>query len=154
MVLDDPEALRCQDSYFAELQACLESRHDVGPGGAGGADGDADMPPPDGALLIARLIYRGVGCGGLGIRRPGDGSNFAEIKRMWVDDALRGLGMGQAILVAVEARARAHGEGLVRLDSNRCLNAAHTLYRRCGCEEIPHYNDNPYAHLWFQRWLD
>ena len=72
---------------------------------------------------------------------------------MWVDDSLRGLGIGYRILDALEAGAREIGLDLVRLDSNRSLAEAHTLYRRCGYTEIPRYNDNPYADFWFEKRL-
>ena len=54
---------------------------------------------------------------------------------------------------ALEAGAREMGHDLVRLDSARALTEAHALYRRCGYAEIPRYNDNPYAHFWFEKRL-
>ncbi|MEK9965521.1 MAG: GNAT family N-acetyltransferase [Alphaproteobacteria bacterium] len=149
----EPDAIWCRDRYFEELEARFEGGFDAGPGGAGGADGDRDMAPPAGAFVIARLADRAAGCGGVVVRRPADGPAFAEIKRMWVDDALRGRGVGYRILLALEDRTRMLGQTLVRLDSHRSLEAAHALYRRCGYGEIARYNDNPYAHLWFEKRL-
>ena len=147
----DPDALWCRDRYFDELDARFEAGFDRGPGGAGGADGDADMATPAGRFVIAYVEDRPVGCGGL-VARSGAPA-FAEIKRMWVDEAMRGLGIGYRILDALEAGAREMGHDLLRLDSNRYLSEAHALYRRCGYAKIPRYNDNPYAHFWFEKRL-
>ncbi len=111
------------------------------------------MAAPLGRFVIARIETRPVGCGGLVFRRPDTGPHFAEIKRMWVDDTLRGMGAGYRILDALEAAARDMGVDRARLDSNRALTEAHALYRRCGYEDIPRYNDNLYAHFWFEKHL-
>jgi len=111
------------------------------------------MTAPAGRFVIARIEERPVGCGGLVVRTPDNAPAFAEIKRMWVDDALRGQGVGYRILDALEAAARDMGTDLLRLDSNRALTQAHALYRRCGYTEIPRYNDNPYADYWFEKRL-
>jgi len=149
----DTDSLWCRDRYFEELNTRFPGGFDAGPGGAGGADGDADMAAPLGRFVVARLASRPVGCGGVVVRTAGAGPGFAEIKRMWVDDTLRGLGIGYRILDALESGARELGHVLVRLDSNRALSEAHALYRRCGYREIPRYNDNPYAQLWFEKRL-
>ena len=111
------------------------------------------MAAPAGRFVLARVEQRLVGCGGLVVRTLDDQQDFAEIKRMWVDDTLRGLGIGYRILDALEAGAREMGHHLVRLDSNGALSEAHALYRRSGYTEIPRYNDNPYAELWFEKHL-
>jgi GNAT superfamily N-acetyltransferase len=149
----DPDALWCRDRYFDELKARFDGGFDAGPGGAGGADGDADMAEPLGRFVVARIETRPVGCGGVVVRSVAAGPGFAEIKRMWVDTSLRGLGIGYRILDALELRVRELGHDLVRLDSNGTLSEAHALYRRCGYLEIERYNDNPYAQLWFEKRL-
>ena len=145
----DPDALWCRDRYFDELDARFDDGFDRAPGGVGGADGDADMTPPAGRFVLAYVADRPVGCGGLVARMGG----FAEIKRMWVDGEFRGQGIGYRILAVLERHARSMEHALVRLDSNRALSEAHALYRRCGYTEIPRYNDNPYAHFWFEKRL-
>jgi GNAT superfamily N-acetyltransferase len=52
---------------------------------------------------------------------------------------------------AVEARARALGVTRLRLDTNRALTNAIAMYRTMGWTAIPAYNDNPYAHHWFEK---
>ena len=41
----------------------------------------------------------------------------------------------------------------VRLDTNRSLREALQLYRASGYREIARFNDNPYAHHWFEKSL-
>ena len=45
----------------------------------------------------------------------------------------------------------AAGARAVRLDTNRSLTEAAALYRSAGYREIAAYNDNPYAHQWFEK---
>ncbi len=111
------------------------------------------MTAPSGRFVVARVEARPVGCGGMVARTGAVGPGFAEIKRMWVDSSLRGLGIGYRILDALEDRALELGHDRVRLDSNGALSEAHALYRRCGYLEIERYNDNPYAQLWFEKRL-
>ena len=42
---------------------------------------------------------------------------------------------------------------VVRLESNRALTEAIALYRGFGCREVPAFNDEPYAHHWFEKRL-
>ena len=62
-------------------------------------------------FFVARVDAAVAGCGGL---RPKPG--YGEIKRMFVLDAARGLGVGRALLNAIEAAARGAGLALLRLD--------------------------------------
>jgi ribosomal protein S18 acetylase RimI-like enzyme len=65
----------------------------------------------------------------------------------------RGLGIAQRVLDALEAHAVAMGLHTLRLDTNSSLVEARALYDRNGYIEIPAYNDNPYAHHWFEKRL-
>jgi len=66
---------------------------------------------------------------------------------------VRGLGLGRRILSSLEQHAAAAGHDTVRLDTNRNLTEAIALYRSSGYEEVPAYNDEPYAHHWFAKHL-
>ncbi len=88
-----------------------------------------------------------MGCGGL--RLPA--GEPAEIKRLWVSASVRGLGVGRRLLGELEQNAAAAGATSIRLDTNRTLTEAMRLYRAEGYQEIPRYNDNPYAHHWFAK---
>lgn len=146
---EDPaseDARWCLSHYFAELAERFEERFE--PGRTLPADA-ADLVPPAGAFLIARVGGEPAGCGALKTHRPGVG----EIMRMWVDHAHRGLGIGARILDALEEQAVALGHRSVRLYTNRSLDEAKAMYRSRGYEEIPRYNDDPYANHWFEKRL-
>ena len=81
------------------------------------------------------------------------GREPAEVKRMWVAPSARGLGLGRRLLGAVEEQARARQVRTLRLETNRALVEAIALYRSAGYEEVPAFNDEPFAHHWFQKRL-
>ncbi len=70
---------------------------------------------------------------------------------MWVRADARGLGVGRRLLETLEALAREFGLRMLRLETNRSLTEAQTLYRKCGYLEVAPFNDEPYAHHWFEK---
>ncbi|WBP86064.1 bifunctional helix-turn-helix transcriptional regulator/GNAT family N-acetyltransferase [Kitasatospora cathayae] len=141
---DHPDARHCLRSYYAELQ----ERFDTGFDPAHSLLPDAgELRPPRGLLLVARLHGEPVGCAGL--KLPPDAP--AEIKRMWVAPRARGLGLGRRFLAELEARAADHGRTVLRLDTNKALTAAIGLYHSAGFHEVPAFNDELYAHHWFEK---
>jgi DNA-binding MarR family transcriptional regulator/N-acetylglutamate synthase-like GNAT family acetyltransferase len=142
-----PEARWCVAQYFAELDRRFEQGFD--PGQSIPAD-DADMLPPRGAFLVASVEGEPVGCGAVKTLAPGVGS----LKRMWVAESARGLGLGRRVLAALEEEARALGLTTLRLETNRALTAAIQLYRSAGYIEVPPFNADPYANHWFEKRLD
>lgn len=94
-----------------------------------------------------------VGCGG--IRRVDIGTDdlVFELKHLWLQPHVRGLGLGRALLTELEHRTRAFGGARLVLDTNQSLVAAGALYRSAGFVEIPPYNDNPNATHWFEKSL-
>jgi DNA-binding MarR family transcriptional regulator/GNAT superfamily N-acetyltransferase len=140
---DSPDGRWCLEQYFAELDRRFEGGFDLG------AALPADLNPPAGLMLMARLHGRAVGCGGLKFTDQG-----TEIKRMWVAPEVRGLGLGARLLRELERAAAARGADVVRLDTNRTLVEAIAMYRRSGYEEIPAFTDEPHAHHWFEKRLE
>ncbi|MFD5122586.1 GNAT family N-acetyltransferase [Streptomyces sp. NPDC058385] len=141
---DRPDAEHCLRSYFAEMRERFEAGFDP----ARSLLPDAgELRPPHGVFLVARLHGEPVGCAGL--KLPAGAP--AEIKRMWVDPRTRGLGLGRRFLAELEARAARHGCDVLRLDTNKALTAAIGLYHSCGFEEVAAFNDEPYAHHWFEK---
>lgn len=138
------EAQACIQAYFHELQARFDAGFD--PGLTVSANPD-ELIPPLGWFLIARLDGVPVGCGALKIKNDG----YGEIKRMWVAQSARGLGVGQRLLEALEAHAATAGVDTLQLDTNRDLTEAQALYLRNGYVKIAPYNTNPYAHYWFEK---
>ena len=60
-------------------------------------------------------------------------------------------GPGRRLLDELEARAAAHGVRVLRLETNRTLGEAISLYRAAGYREVPAFNGEPYAHHWFEK---
>ena len=137
------DAQYCLKCYFDELSR----RFDTGFDAAEGLEGLEEFLPPHGTFLVMRLRGEPVGCGGFE-RMPPDS---AYVKRMWIADSARGLGLGKKLLHALEERARSMGYRKVRLETNKALSEAQRLYRSFGYEELAPFNDEPYAHHWFEK---
>jgi DNA-binding MarR family transcriptional regulator/GNAT superfamily N-acetyltransferase len=144
--IDGEAAQYCLAQYFQELAERFEEGFDTA---RAKAEADNSMSPPDGCFLAVRLFGRAIGCGGLRTMAPGVG----EIKRMWVAPEARGLGVARRLLGALEARAAGLGLHTVRLDTNRALTQAQSLYAKAGYHAIERFNDNPYADFWFEKEL-
>ncbi|MCB1331976.1 MAG: GNAT family N-acetyltransferase, partial [Maritimibacter sp.] len=74
-----------------------------------------------------------------------DKGTYGEVKSMFVAEAARGLGVGAALLDAVEAEARARGLPALMLETGNLLHAAHRLYARAGFTECGRFGDYPDA---------
>lgn len=109
----------------------------------------ADLVPPAGVLLLALADGEPAGLGGV---RHLD-TEIAEVKSMYVAPAYRGTGLGRRILARLDQIAVEHGCRAVRLDTSDYLTPAVDLYRSAGYREVPAYNENPKADLWFERSL-
>jgi len=109
----------------------------------------AEFAEPTGLLLIARLRQQPIGCGALKFH---DGEP-PDIKRMWVAPSGRGLGVGRRLLEALEGEAAHRGATKIRLETNRSLGEAIALYRSSGYVEVAPFNDEHYAHHWFEKSL-
>jgi DNA-binding MarR family transcriptional regulator/GNAT superfamily N-acetyltransferase len=140
------DAKWCLRQYFAELNTRFDGGFD--PFRSISADAD-DLTRPAGALVLARLRSRPVACGALKFH----GNEPAELKRMWVEPSARGFGLGARLLRELERLARLSGARVVRLETNRALREAIALYRRSGYVEVAPFNDEPYAHHWFEKRL-
>jgi GNAT superfamily N-acetyltransferase len=92
-----------------------------------------------GALLLAALDGASVGC--VALRQLDEES--VEMKRMYVDDAGRGHGVGRALGEAAIQRARDLGYSAVYLDTSTEQHEAIGLYRSLGFEETEPYHDLP-----------
>jgi DNA-binding MarR family transcriptional regulator/GNAT superfamily N-acetyltransferase len=135
----------CLERYFAELAVRFEAGFDPTRGISATV---AELTPPRGYFLLATLHGEPVGCGALKCQR-----GFGEVKRMWVAESSRGLGIGRRILERIEALARRRRIPLLRLETNKSLKEAQALYRASGYREVQPFNDEPYAHHWFEKRL-
>jgi ribosomal protein S18 acetylase RimI-like enzyme len=143
---NDRDARRCVRAYFAELNRRSESGFDPS---AGISAEPHELTPPAGSFLIAYLRGEPAGCGAVK-HHPGAPS---EIKRMWVAESARCLGIGRRLLTELEARAVRSGASVARLETNRALVEAISMYRSAGYIEVPAFNDEPFAHHWFEKRL-
>ena len=128
-----PHARYCLGEYYKELAERFP----------GGFDVTTSIPTDDFTFIVARLRGEPVGCGAI---RPSD----SYIKRMWVAPAARGLGLGRRILAELEGLAT---NGVARLETHSSLPEAINLYRSMGYVEVEPFNDEPYAHHWFEKAL-
>jgi GNAT superfamily N-acetyltransferase len=132
--------------YFDELDRRFSDGFDAA---AAFDDAALYLSPPNGVFVVALLADVVVGCGAIQYID----ATTAEIKRMWVDPSRRGIGLGRRLVRRLEAEVRTSGRSRVVLDTNDALTEAITMYGRLGYVAIERYNDNPYAHRWFEKWL-
>jgi putative acetyltransferase len=90
---------------------------------------------PRGAIFLARSGGEPVGCVAL---RPTP-HDIGEVKRMYVNAAWRGRGVGRALLEALIARARAMDYCALRLGTIADMTAARSLYAALGFTPIGRY---------------
>ena len=111
---------------------------------------------------VERLLAEGVafflirengvpaGCGGVKLV----GSEYAEIKRMYVRPQFRGTGLAQLMLSHLTDYARGQGIGLLRLETGIHQRAAIGLYERVGFRRIPpfgEYQEDPLSRCYEKR---
>lgn len=147
--IEDPassDAQYCMGEYFKELDTRFDDGFD--PDLSISADID-ELTDPAGLLLVARLRDEPIGCAALKFH----GAEPAEIKRMWISQSARGLGLGRRLLCELEAIAIERDIETVRLETNKSLTEAINLYRSNGYSEVTAFNREPFAHHWFEKKL-
>lgn len=143
--LDSPASRRLLAAFESEIAGLYPGWSPT----SGPSATPEEFAPPSGLFLI---VYEGAepaACGGF--KRLG--ADDAEVKRMFVVPASRGVGLGGVLLDALEARARAVGYVRFRLDTGDAQPEALRLYRSHGYVEIEDYNANPFARYWFEKVL-
>jgi DNA-binding MarR family transcriptional regulator/GNAT superfamily N-acetyltransferase len=143
---EHPDARQCIRAYFAELERRSGAPFDPLVGSTAEPD---ELRPPNGELVVAYLRAEPVGCGALKRTAPGT----IDIKRMWLADGARGLGLGRRLLHELERRASRLDAHTVRLETSNLLHEAIALYSSSGYEEVPAFNAEPFAHHWFAKRL-
>jgi GNAT superfamily N-acetyltransferase len=112
--------------------------------------GPAELGPPGGVFLVGYDEAGRPMCGG-GVKRLS--SEACEIKRMYVVPEGRGLGLGRALLEALEGVARELGYSVARLDTGPRQPLAERMYRNAGYHPIDNFNGNPVASFFGEKRL-
>lgn len=109
----------------------------------------AELPgqyaPPRGALLLALVDEQLAGCCALRPLDAVDYSNACEMKRLYVREEFRRLGLGRQLVEAMLDCARLAAYDCVLLDTLDDMESARALYQDLGFEEVPPYYHNPIA---------
>lgn len=140
-----PDAQRCLRAYVGELNRRAPDR------GFDPSQGSTAEPhevrPPHGAFVVVYMRDEPIGCGAVK-HHPGE---VTDIKRMWVAESARGLGLGRRLLEHLEGLARQNGSREVRLETGDVLGEAIALYRSAGYVDVDPFNDEPFADRWFAK---
>jgi DNA-binding MarR family transcriptional regulator/GNAT superfamily N-acetyltransferase len=142
-----PDAQRCLRAYVAELNRRAPER---GFDPRRGATAEPhEVRPPNGAFVVGYLRDEAIACGAVK-HHPG---RVTDIKRMWVAESARGLGLGRRLLEHLEELAREHGSTVAHMETSDVLPEAIALYRSAGYAEVAPFNDEPFADRWFAKRL-
>ena len=140
---DGPAVERELGAYLAHIGAVLDVNdldHDI-------AEWRAEYDGVAGTLLVVE-DPAGEVVGTAGVRRIGP--DLGELKRMWIRPKCQGLGLGRRLMERCLDEAHRLGCRRLRLDTQRRMEAALSLYRRSGFREVPDYNGNPRAEIWME----
>jgi putative acetyltransferase len=116
------------DAYAAALYPA-ESNHMVDA---------ALLAQPHVIFCVARQHGRALGCGAAVLCE-----GYAELKRMYVHEDARGLGLGARILAHLEAEVACHGVRTLRLETGVVSHPARRLYEKSGYAQI-----GPFGEYW------
>ena len=87
-------------------------------------------------FFVARLNGAAIACGGMALF-----NDFAEVKRMYVREMVRGRGVAQALLTRIETEARVAGFVVLRLETGARQAAALRFYARAGFKSCAAFGD-------------
>ena len=109
----------------------------------------ADLPgqyaEPRGALLLAKVNGELAGCCAMRPLTSTDYPNACEMKRLFVRQSFRRLGLGRLLAEAILDAARVAGYRHLLLDTLSDMESARALYEDLGFRDIPPYYHNPIA---------
>ena len=94
----------------------------------------AMFDPPAGIFLIARIDGQTEPVGGAGLRIVATGTG--EVRRLWVDPAWRGRGIGRHLMEGLEDAACDLGLSVLRLETGDRQPEAVSLYQALGWERV------------------
>lgn len=97
--------------------------------------------PPDGALILSSVEGKASGC--IALRKISD--DVCEMKRLYVRDQYRGVGIGRKLIARIIQEALKHNYRYMRLDTLSIMETALNLYQSFGFYDIEPYIYNPIA---------
>ncbi len=130
--LQDEVSRGLLDAWNAELSAAYPEA-----GATHFSLGAGEVVDGRGAFLVLRHRGRPVGCGAVRLLD----AETAELKRMYLVPAARGMGLGRRLLAALEAEARALGAQRLVLETGIRQAAALNLYQATGFRPIPLFGE-------------
>ncbi|MFI5576877.1 GNAT family N-acetyltransferase [Streptomyces sp. NPDC051822] len=145
--VDTPDATALRRDYYYDVASrywkrpATEAEIDEGLAG----DGVELLTPPTGQFLVGRYEGKPAACGGVLLL---DGER-AELTRVFLRHAFRGLGGAGVLMDGLEDAARALGARRMVLNTRLDLVEARALYTRHGYAEIPAYCSGPYMDVWY-----
>nr|WP_078945904.1 GNAT family N-acetyltransferase [Streptomyces exfoliatus] len=145
--VDTPDATALRRDYYDDVASrywkrpATEAEIDEGLAG----DGVELLTPPTGQFLVGRYEGKPAACGGVLLL---DGER-AELTRVFLRHAFRGLGGAGVLMGGLEDAARALGARRMVLNTRLDLVEARALYARHGYAEIPAYCSGPYMDVWY-----
>ena len=95
------------------------------------------------AFFLVRDGGAPVGCGGIKLF----GTEYGEIKRMYVRPECRGKGFAKLMLNHLAGYAQSHGVRTLRLETGIHQHAAIALYEQMGFQQTPPFGDYKYDPL-------
>ena len=95
--------------------------------------------PPDGTVVIARVNGKSAGCAAL--HRLSE--EICEMKRLYVRDDFRGLGIGKELITVILTEAVKRDYRFIRLDTLPTMGKAQSLYESFGFYDVDPYVYNP-----------
>ena len=98
----------------------------------------ADQPEKTRGLLSDGDVGECIGCVAARFYRE---AGYAEIKRLYVQEAYRGRGLSRTLMNAIEAEILAEGIDCARLEMGIYQPEADALYRSIGYRDIPPFGE-------------
>ncbi len=101
--------------------------------------------PPDGSLILIKADGIAAGC--VAMRKLTE--KVCEMKRLYVCDKFKGLGIGRKLVTIIIEEAQDKGYTFMRLDTLPEMKGAQYLYEDFGFYDIKPYVYNPIANARF-----
>ena len=83
------------------------------------------------------LLRDGNVVGGIGLSEIDVFPNCSELQKLYLDDAVKGRGLGYQLIAHIEKEARRLGYRRMYLETHTNLQAAIHIYQKAGYKEIP-----------------